>query len=70
MSTIQLSNSFGVCRHMLAIIHYNCNADRPQAVNKDQEKCYKVVYPKYRKGASTIKVVKEEANYGELHNID
>lgn len=55
-------------RICLAILHYNENADRPQARTQAEGKLqWKVVYPKSKKGQeAVVKPVKEKVTYGEF----
>ena len=55
------------CRIYLAILHYNENADRPQARRLDDgELQWKVVFPKAKKGQEVVvKPVKEKLTYGK-----
>ena len=34
----------------MAVLHFNENANRKQAVNKKGEERYDIIYPKYKKG--------------------
>ena len=65
------SNHFNTslcCRIYLAILHYNENADRPQARRHDDgELQWMVVYPRAKKGEEAVlKPVKEKLTYGML----
>lgn len=55
-------------RIYLAILHYNENADRPQATTQAEGKLqWKVVYPRAKKGEEVVvKPVKEKITYSEF----
>ena len=55
---------FHPLRLYLAAIHYNENARREQAVTKQGEKQYSVLFPKYKKGGHTVRKVLEDCSYG------
>jgi hypothetical protein len=47
------------CRlQTLACLHYNENTMRDQAVTKDGQKRYDVVFPKFKKGGYTVRGIK------------
>ena len=52
-------------RLFLAAIHNNCNAGRPQHTTKSGAACYRVTYPRYKKGDAVAKPVRE-IRYGKL----
>lgn len=46
-------------------MHFNENSNRKQAVTKEGEHRYRIVYPKYKKGGYVVKKVVEAPTYGE-----
>ena len=52
------------CRLQLAALHYNENADRRQAVTKEGEQCFNIIFPKYKKGGYVVRKVMEKATFG------
>jgi len=53
-----------VYRLHLAALHFNENADRPQAFNSIGKPQFSIHFPKFKKGEYTVKPVKEAATYG------
>lgn len=53
---------------MLAGMHYNYNANRPQATNKDGTPATKTSYPKFKEGEASVRVRKEDAKFGRSTN--
>ena len=45
-------------------MHFNENADRPQATNSTGKLVYEVRYPKFKHGGYSVVPVKEDATYG------
>ena len=54
-----------VCRLELAALHFNENTYREQAVTKEGEECYGIVFPKYKKGGYIVKKVTISPTFGE-----
>jgi len=46
----------------LAALHFNENANRPQAVTKEGDEFYDIVFPKDKKGGYIVRKVLVEAN--------
>ena len=57
-------------RHALAIMHFNENLNRDTATTKDGNKCYKVVYPKYKLGEEIVREVPRPPTYGKIVFFD
>ena len=53
-------------RLYLAAMHFNENAGRTQARTTSGKLRYKVLFPKAKKGAHTVKAVKTQATYCKL----
>lgn len=56
-------------RLYLAAMHFNENADCEQAMTFEGTAVYKIMYPKYKKGKPTTKLVKAELTYGMFINV-
>jgi hypothetical protein len=48
---------------MLAAIHFNENAAKPQAVTREGRPQYKLAFPKQKKGEYTVKKVKAPSTF-------
>ena len=48
----------------LAALHFNENSNREQAVTKEGDEQYDVVFPKYKKGGYIVRKVVEKPTYG------
>ncbi|CAL9690969.1 unnamed protein product [Knipowitschia caucasica] len=55
-------------RILLAAMHYNENAGRPQAVTRTGDEQYNIVFPKAKKGGYTLKKVLVRATYEYADN--
>lgn len=53
-----------ICRTCIAVLHYNENADRGQAVTTDNRKRYSLALPKTRRGKWVVRPIKEATSYG------
>ncbi|XP_063046055.1 uncharacterized protein LOC134440057 [Engraulis encrasicolus] len=53
-----------LCRLYLAAIHFNENANRPQAQTADGEPLFKISFPKSKKGECTVKRQKTPPTFG------
>ncbi|XP_060077580.1 uncharacterized protein LOC132557108 [Ylistrum balloti] len=51
------------CRLILAALHFNENSGREQAQTKQGDLCYKVTFPKHKKGGYTLREVKTESTF-------
>ncbi|XP_077867910.1 uncharacterized protein LOC100376482 [Saccoglossus kowalevskii] len=54
-----------MCRLVLAAMHYNENGGRHAAVTKQGNPCYKITYPKFKKGSYTVRQVKTEPTFSK-----
>ena len=52
-------------RLYLAALHYNSNSSKSQAVTKEGEHRYSILYPKYKKGGYIVRKIMRESNYGK-----
>ena len=69
-SSLTFNNKcFCIFRLQIAALHYNENADRPQALTKSGEKRYSVLYPKYKKGGYIIRKLSVDPTYCKLFNL-
>ena len=59
------SNLFLICRLQLAVLHFNENGNRKQAVTKKGEERY-IIYPKYKKGGYIVRKVVQNPTYGRF----
>ena len=50
-------------------MHYNENGMRDQALTKDGDKRYNVVYPKYKAGESILREVKVDCTFGKHSSL-
>ena len=62
-------NTYLFVRLQLTALHYNENADRPQAVGSNGQLLYSVRFPKYKKGDYSVIPVKEKPTYGIIFTI-
>ena len=53
---------------MLAGMHYNYNANRPQAINKYGKPATKTSFPKFKAGEASVRVRKKDADFGRSTN--
>jgi hypothetical protein len=51
---------------LLAALHYNENAGRPQATNKEGKEEYSLHFPKYRKGGCIVVKIPVKTTYGNI----
>ncbi|XP_059926281.1 uncharacterized protein LOC132471191 isoform X1 [Gadus macrocephalus] len=58
-----------LCRHYLAALHYNENADRGQATTSSWDPIYSLSFPKTRKGECRAKPVKTEATFRYVDDL-
>lgn len=58
-----------LCRTLLAAMHYNDNADRPQAMNSAGQLMYNIRFPKYKKGDFSVVPVKGDPVYNYVDNL-
>ena len=49
---------------MIAALHFNENAGRAKAVNKEGNLEYKIVFPKYKKGSTIVRRITINCTYG------
>ena len=52
-------------RHILAIIHFNCNLQRLPKMKKDGTAQINVVYPKFKNGEGTVRDVRVKPIFGK-----
>ncbi|KAM4560152.1 uncharacterized protein PAE49_012386 isoform 1-T1 [Odontesthes bonariensis] len=55
-----------LCRLYLAAIHFNENANRPQAQTADGVPLFKISFPKSKKGECTVKRQKTKPTFGNV----
>ncbi|KAK6292771.1 hypothetical protein J4Q44_G00373560 [Coregonus suidteri] len=53
---------------LLAAIHYNENADRPQATTAAGEPRFMILFPKWKKGDYSTKILKSHPLYAKSTN--
>lgn len=58
-----------IVRIQVAVLHFNENANKEQAVTKAGEQRYSIVFPKYKKGGYIVKKVNKDPTYGKLENV-
>ncbi|KAM4580131.1 uncharacterized protein PAE49_005126 [Odontesthes bonariensis] len=58
-----------LCRLYLAAMHFNENADRPQAETEEGVPLFKLSFPKSRKGECRAKPVKTKATFGYVSDM-
>ena len=51
-------------RLITAALHFNENAGREQAVNREGNLEYKIVFPKYKKGGFIVRKITTDCTYG------
>ena len=56
---------FSSHRLELAILHFNENTNRKQAVTKHGDQRYDIVFPKYKKGGYVVRKVTTDPTYGK-----
>ena len=54
------------CRLQLAALHFNENSSREQAITKEDEERYDLVFPKYKKGGYIVKRVTVNPTYSKF----
>ena len=59
-----------MCRHILAVIHFNHNIRRDVRRKADGSMMVKVDYPKYKNGNATVRDVRVAQNFGKLYICD
>jgi hypothetical protein len=57
------------CRLELAALHFNENSNCEQAVTKEGDEQYDVVFPKYKKGGYIVRKVVEKPTYGYIQEL-
>jgi hypothetical protein len=57
---------FLTCRTALAIMHFNENSNRPQAINSKGQKAFTIKFPKYKHGGFTVRMVPEKSTFGNV----
>lgn len=58
-----------LCRLYLAALHFNENANRPQAKTRQGDPLYKLSFPKAKKGECCAKPVKTQATFGYIDAV-
>ncbi|KAL3854303.1 hypothetical protein ACJMK2_013577 [Sinanodonta woodiana] len=53
----------------LAALHFNENANRPQAMTNSGTSRYQISFPKYKKGGYIVKEVKEDCTYKYVEEL-
>jgi len=53
-------------RLLLTALHYNENADREQAKDKEGKPAFCVRFPKYKKGGFSVTPIKKRPTYGTI----
>eukprot|EP00795_Rhopilema_esculentum_P010095 gene10095-18746_t len=56
-------------RLMIAALHFNENAGRAQAVNKEGNLEYKIVFPKYKKGGTIVRRITTNCTYDYVEKL-
>jgi hypothetical protein len=51
-------------RHALASLHFNENVKRKTRVSNEGNKCYRVMYPKFKVGEEVVREVVVPPTYG------
>ena len=46
-----------ICRHVIASLHFNENVKRDAKVSSQENKSYRVMYPKYKLGEEVVREV-------------
>jgi hypothetical protein len=52
------------CRHALASLHFNENVKRKAWMSNEGNKCYRVMYPKFKVGEEVVREVVVPPTYG------
>ena len=55
-----------VFRHILAILHFNCNLQRDVEKDKDNTEKVKITYPKFKNGEATVRQRRVKQNFGKF----
>ena len=55
-----------LCRTLLAVLHFNENANRKKAITKDGQDRFEIVFPKFKKGGYVVKCIIEKPTYGKM----
>ena len=55
-------------RHILAAVHFNFNLLRDTKKKADGSEQIHVIYPKFKDGEATVRDVRIEQNFGEIHH--
>ncbi|KAJ8369542.1 hypothetical protein SKAU_G00095700 [Synaphobranchus kaupii] len=58
-----------LCRLLLTAMHYNENADRPQATTSSGELRYLLWFPKYKQGDFSVRPLKATPTYGYIETL-
>ena len=53
-------------RLQLAALHFNENSQRAHAVTRQGDKCYDIIFPKYKKGGHVVRKVLVDATYSKM----
>ena len=53
-----------IYRLLTAALHFNENASREQARNREGSLEYKIVFPKYKKGGFIVRKITTDCTYG------
>ena len=56
-------------RLQLATLHFNENSGREQAVTREGNQSYEIVYPKYKKGGYVVRKVTVEPTYSKFNLV-
>lgn len=62
-----LALHFSSNRLELAILHFNENANRQQAITKDGDNRYDIVFPKYKKGGYVVRKVTTDPTFSKCY---
>ena len=55
-----------IYRVQIAILHFNENANREQAITLEGEERFDVLFPKYKAGGCVVKKVKADPTFSKL----
>ncbi|KAM7440480.1 hypothetical protein ABFA07_010306 [Porites harrisoni] len=58
-----------LARLLLAVLHYNENSERLQAVTKEGKPCYSIRFPKHKKGEYSVRKDKTAATCGYTETL-
>ncbi|KAL9970830.1 hypothetical protein ACROYT_G023277 [Oculina patagonica] len=58
-----------LCRHILAILHFNENIHRETQVSKDGKEYIRVTYPKFKLGEEVVREVASPPTYGYVDKL-